>query len=153
MAIANFIPNSVFLLVDINVVIPSGILCSIKTIADIIPSLCSLLDDNFSSILSSIIVQIKIPDIIKIEHIKNEGIGRNVSDSKFDDSGIKDINDIDNIIPPAKASDVDMILFWFFALKKQGITPSVVDRPDSIVIIKLNIVLFIVIYMIVCLKK
>ena len=146
-ASASFIPKLVFLLVEIKEVIPSGILCSIKTIADIIPSLWSLLEESFLSIFSSIVEDINIPKTMNSEHIKNESVGEKFSDSNFDDSGISDINDIDNITPLAKDSDEEIILFWFFALKKHGIIPKVVDIPDNVVIIKLNNVLFIVIYM------
>ena len=69
----SFIPKYSFVVDDKNVVIPSGILWRINVIVVMRPIFYSLLFFSFLSIFSSIVVDIRIPIITKIEHIRNEG--------------------------------------------------------------------------------
>lgn len=80
--------------------------------------------------------------------IKIVGIILYVSFSKFIDCGMSDNIEIVIIIPDENDNDVDIIFSLFFSFRKQGIIPSVVERPAIVVIIKLNVILFIVNYII-----
>lgn len=143
---ANFKPNSWLDVVEIKVVIPSGILWSIKTIVVIIPSLYKLFSFNIFSVLLSTMVEISIPSMMKIEHIIKAGNGLYMVLNRFDASGISDIREMVIITPLEKARDFEIIesCLWFF--KKQGIIPIIVENPAIVVIIKLVIV-FMVNYM------
>lgn len=118
----------------------------IKTIVVIIPNLYKLLSFKFFSTVSSTIVDIITPNSIKIAQIIKAGNGLNISPNMFDDSGIKEINDIVNIIPLEKARAAAIKEFWFFFLKKHGIIPIMVEKP-AIVVVKKLIIVFIVNYM------
>ena len=142
-AIANFIPKVVFEVVEIKVVIPSGILCNIKTIIEIIPSLYSLLSGTTKSIELEVKKEITIPTTTKIKDIKNKGNSKNLSFSNSIASGIKEQIDIESITPLEKAKVKATILSLYFLFRKQGITPSKVEKPAKDVVIKLNIILFI----------
>lgn len=123
--------------------IPSGKLWIINTIVVIIPSLYKLFDFRCFSTLLSIEVDKIIPMIIKIAQIMNAGNGLNNSASREADSGISETNDIVIITPLAKANALAIIRSCFFVFRKQGIIPSTVEKPAINVIIKLNIMLFI----------
>lgn len=94
-----------FVEVEMNVVIPSGILCNIKTITEMMPSLYSLFEVNFSSILSSIVAENKMPITIKIEHIRINGNILKMLLKRIIDSGISDAMEIVNITPAENESE------------------------------------------------
>lgn len=82
---------------------PSGMLWSIKTMAEINPSLYRFEADSFFSIFESTIVEIDIPRIINMALIRRAGSFKNDSLINEVASGISEIREIVNIMPLEKA--------------------------------------------------
>lgn len=134
MDIAKIKPSFRSILEETNVVIPSGILCKIKANTEIIPSLYNLLFVIILSIFWSNIIEKIIPVVIKILSIIIAGNNLIFDENKFNDSGIKEINDIVIITPAEKAREDVIIFSLLLLLSRQGITPRSVENPARVVI-------------------
>ena len=146
-AIANLIPIVGLDVYEINVAIPSGMLCIMIVKSESIPKLYKV--DLFLSFeFLFIILKINIPSENKNNVTNIAWFLLNVWVNNLNDSGISENIDKVIITPDENIKDEEIILSLLF-FNKQGIIPREVDKPANRVVIKQFINLFIVLYMII----
>lgn len=111
--IVKVIPKVKSCLLEIKVVIPSGILWKIRASTETKPNLYKLLVENLASILLSIKEENNIPSTTKIPVSKIVGTTKKFSLIRLTVSGINDEKEIHNITPAAKLKQNGIITLCF----------------------------------------